>query len=65
MRSRSQFLASHSAPRSGSIEDQTMTGTDSSWRQLSEVVGALIGKIEPASTTAGQNKKQGKAASSR
>lgn len=42
-----------------------MTGTDSSWRQLSEVVGALIGKIEPASTTAGQNKKQGKAASSR
>lgn len=44
-----------------------MTGTESSWRQLSDVVGALIGKIEPASTTvtAGQTKQEGKAATSR
>ena len=65
VRSRSQVLASQSAIHDGSIEDQTMTRTDSSWRQLRDVVGALIVKIEPAPTTAGQDQKQGKTAQSR
>lgn len=65
MRSRSQFLASHSALPSGSIKDQTMTGSNSSWRQLSDVVAAVIGKIEPVPATARQDKKLGKATHSR
>ena len=65
MRFRSQFLASQSA-RCGSIEDHKMTRSDSSWRQLSEVVGAVIGKLEPASTKAGHGtKKLAKTAQSR
>ena len=43
-----------------------MTRSDSSWRQLSEVVGAVIGKLEPASTKAGHGtKKPAKTAQSR
>jgi hypothetical protein len=42
-----------------------MTRSDSSWRQLSEVVGAMIGKLDPASTKSEQGKKQGKTAKSR
>lgn len=33
-----------------------MTGNESTWRQLSDVVGALIQSIEPASTSKVQRK---------
>lgn len=38
-----------------------MPGTKSSWRQLSDVVEALIQSIEPAPTTTTKANQQGKA----
>ena len=42
-----------------------MTGTDTSWRQLRDVVGGLLDKIEPAPTPTGTTSKRGHAVPSR
>ncbi len=42
-----------------------MTGSESTWRQLRDVVGAVIVRIEPAPATAGKSTQQGKVATSR
>lgn len=42
-----------------------MTGKDTSWRQLSDVLGALIVKIEPAPKSTKAGSKQGETAQRR